>query len=248
MGWWVERWVEMPGRYPCGPYLGASAGEKHSSRGPSLAPSLLEAHAPRPQFGAFRVGASAPCSLRFGPRVGTLGIEPPPELLRHPRGQKSSRRPLGRWRLPRAHFKNHFENRPSPSPAHKRPSTPGGPISTNARGEPHPSGVPYKKPNPNSRFFGVAQRPDTPLRFRFHALQESPAVKRPRPVSFDWPFHFSIFPPKIGTFFAPPYFRRPTPPDMFGSTHWAAVFFLELTYPARRGGRPPVAPGARARE
>lgn len=63
----------MPGRYPCGPYLGASAGEKHSSRGPSLAPSLLEAHAPRPQFGAFRVGASAPCSLRFGPRVGTLG-------------------------------------------------------------------------------------------------------------------------------------------------------------------------------
>ena len=112
MGWWVERWVEMPGRYPCGPYLGASAGEKHSSRGPSLAPSLLEAHAPRPQFGAFRVGASAPCSLRFGPRVGTLGIEPPPELLRHPRGQKSSRRPLGRWRLPRAHFKNHLKTAP----------------------------------------------------------------------------------------------------------------------------------------
>lgn len=130
------------GEIPCGPYLGASAGEKHSSRGPSLAPSLLEAHAPRPQFGAFRVGASAPCSLRFGPRVGTLGIEPPPEMLRHPRGQKSSRRPLGRWRLPRAHFKNHFENRLSPSPAHKRPSTPGGPISTNARGEPHPSGAP----------------------------------------------------------------------------------------------------------
>lgn len=247
MGWWVERWVEMPGRYPCGPYLGASARKKHSSRGPSLAPSLLEAHAPRPQFGAFRVGASAPCSLRFGPRVGTLGIEPPPELLRHPRGQKSSRRPLGRWRLPRAHFKNHFENRPSPSPAHKRPSTPGGPISTNARGEPHPSGAPYKKPNPNSRFFGVAQRPDTPLRFRFHTLQESPAVKHPRPVSFDWPFHFSIFPPKIGTFFTPPYFRRPTTHDIFGSRHWAAVFFLELTYPARRGGRPPVAPGARAR-
>lgn len=170
-----------------------------------------KAFIPRPQFGAFRVGASAPCSLRFGPRVGTLGIEPPPELLRHPRGQKSSRRPLGRWRLPRAHFKNHFENRPSPSPAHKRPSTPGGPISTNARGEPHPSGAPYKKPNPNSRFFGVAQRPDTPLRFRFHALQESPAVKRPRPVSFDWPFHFSIFPPKIGTFFTPPLFQAPNP-------------------------------------
>lgn len=89
--------------------------------------------------------------------------------------------------------------------------TPGGPISTNARGEPHPSGAPYKKPNPNSRFFGVAQRPDTPLRFRFHALQESPAVKRPRPVSFDWPFHFSIFPPKIGTFFTPPLFQAPNP-------------------------------------
>lgn len=128
-----------------------------------------------------------------------------------PGGKNQAAAPLGRWRLPRAHFKNHFENRPSPSPAHKRPSTPGGPISTNARGEPHPSGAPYKKPNPNSRFFGVAQRPDTPLRFRFHALQESPAVKRPRPVSFDWPFHFSIFPPKIGTFFTPPLFQAPNP-------------------------------------
>lgn len=150
------------GEIPCGPYLGASAGEKHSSRGPSLAPSLLEAHAPRPQFGAFRVGASAPCSLRFGPRVGTLGIEPPPELLRHPRGQKSSRRPLGRWRLPRAHFKNHFENRPLPF--------------ANAQTAKHPRGPNFHK---RSRGTPPERRPISKTKSELPIFRSSPAARYP---------------------------------------------------------------------
>ena len=162
MEYWVGRWVEMSGIASAALTRRFLKGKKHNPRGPSLAPSLLEAHAPRPPLGAFAWRRLLPALLASA-RAWVHWAFNAPELLGYPRGQKSSRRPLGRWRLPRAHFKNHFETAPLPFTSAQTAEPPGAQFPQTLEGNPHPSGAPYKKPIPNSRFFGVAQRPDTPL-------------------------------------------------------------------------------------
>lgn len=162
MGWWVERWGEMSWRALAALTSAVSDGESIHPAALAWRPACWRRTRRALSSAPFAWGASAPCSLRFGPRVGTLGIEPPPELLRHPRGQKSSRRPLGRWRLPRAHFKNHFENRPLPF--------------ANAQTAKHPRGPNFRK---RSRGTPPERRPISKTKSELPIFRSSPAARYP---------------------------------------------------------------------
>lgn len=187
----------MSGDRPCGPYLGASNEGAQFTRRRCSAPSLLEAHTPRPPLGAFSRGGVCSTLSSLRPARGNLAraLKRPQDCSGNSGGKNQAAAPREVAFAPST-FKNHFEPAPPPSPTHKRPS-PGGPISTNAREEPHPSGAPYKKPIPNSRFLGVHKRPDTPLRLRFHVLQESPELGTFAPSPLIGLFTFSIFSAKI---------------------------------------------------
>lgn len=99
--------------------------------------SLRENAAPRgPLLGAQPAGGCHPAASstwrRLLPALSTSARAwvhwafNAPELLGYPRGQKIKPPPLGRWRLPRAHFKNHFETAP-PLHQHANDRAPRGP-------------------------------------------------------------------------------------------------------------------------
>ncbi len=105
-----------------------------------------------------------------------------------PGGQKSSRRPLGRWRLPRAHFKNHFENRPLPF--------------ANAQTAKHPRGPNFHK---RSRGTPPERRPISKTKSELPIFRSSPAARYPLAFSLSL-FHFSA---KNWNFFHSPLFQAP---------------------------------------
>lgn len=112
--------------------------------------------------------------------------------------------PPGRGRLPRVHFKNHFETA-LPFVCAQTLGHPGGPKSTLGRGGPPPNGEFYKKPFSNSHFFGVHSAP--PLL----SYPLGPNISNKLSTSAHTPRGpllgvgaFSFFPQKLRTFFHPP--------------------------------------------
>ena len=189
----------MSGRAFCGPYLGAFFTRKCSTPRPLLGAPACWRLSP---LGLLHMETPAPCALHFGPRVGTLGIQCP-RIARVPPGAKNQAAAPREVAFAPNTFQKPFLKRPLPFTNTQTAEHPGGPISTNARGEPHPSGAPYKKPIPNSRFFGVAPRPDTPLCFRFTCSKNHQHLSTLAPSPLIGLFTFHFFRQKLELFLPP---------------------------------------------
>ena len=172
MGWWVERWVEMSWRALAALTSAVSDGESIHPAALAWRPTCWRRTRRGLSSAPFAWGRLLP-ALFASARAWIHWALPPPELLRHPRGQKSSRRPLGRWRLPRAHFKNHFENRPLPFASAQTAKHPRGPnFHKRSRGTP-PERRPISKTKSELPIFRSSPAARYPLAF---SLSRTPRI------------------------------------------------------------------------